>query len=105
MDTRSFPTHALPVRTPAEARVAAALRGILTEASGWKAGVLLLTYRRPDAASDEVSMAHALGLVSLESALDVVMMVRRLRMLADELEQFVQGKQRTRERTGAGAPT
>ena len=85
------PSHVPPVRSPAEARVADALRSILTEASGWKAGLLLCTYRRPEAGEREVSMTHALGMTAPGAALDLVLMVERLRTLAAELEAFIRG--------------
>lgn len=85
------PSHWPPTQTPAEARVAEAMSRVLTPESGWRSALLLCTYRRPGTSDRDVSMTHAIGMQTPLAALDVVMMVRRLRLLADELEAFLPG--------------
>ena len=77
--------------TPAELRIHAELARLLAPDTGFRAGVLVLTYKR-DPAAEGLNFATTVQMTGLDTALDVVMMIRRLRGLADELEAVVKGQ-------------
>lgn len=78
--------------TPAERRVMAELARLLGPETGFRAGVLVLTYKR-DPAEEGLNFASTIQVAGKDAALDAVMLIRRLRMLADELEAVVKGRQ------------
>lgn len=76
-------------QTPQQKRAIEFFTPLFGEGSEWRAGVLVLTYRRPDAGERDVSMTHVIAMQGAESALDIVLLEQRLRTLADELAAFI----------------
>lgn len=78
--------------TSAQMFVHAELAKLLAPGSRWRAGAIILSYRTEAASDRECNIANAIGMQNEGCALDIVMLIKRLRGLANELEEVVQGK-------------
>lgn len=87
-------------RTEAEKLVAEEVARVLGEGKRWRAAVLIVSYKRPTDGERDVHLANAFAMRNKEAALDVVMMIKRLRTLADELDQVVRGERPLPEQEG-----
>lgn len=76
--------------SPAARRSQEMLASVLTQSKEFRAGVVVLSYRRPGASEQEVSFGHSIGLSSEEGARDFVLLAQTLRRIADQLDQLVQ---------------
>lgn len=79
------------MRTKAENHVGAVARE-LVEQGGYGVVAIVATYREPGSGERDRRLANAILMSGPEAALDAVMLIRRLRTLADELEATVRGQ-------------
>jgi hypothetical protein len=62
------------------------LSEVLLPESEFRAGLVVLSYRRPGAGDRQVSFGHATGMRAADGALDLVLMASTLRQIADQLD-------------------
>lgn len=80
-------------RTAAEKFATEKLAECLTDDGPYRTGVLLLSYASELADKDcRIAGGFAMATVNLESAVDLIHMMKRLRGLADEIEALVNGR-------------
>lgn len=80
------------MRTPAESAVAAEALRLLGDNTKWRVVAVIATYKKPSDGELDVNITNAVAMRSKEAALDYVMLIKRLRTLADELEQVAKGE-------------
>lgn len=91
-------------RTAAQIEVEAVLgRLLFSPGTQWRAAAVICSHRREGDAEGDVSIANAIGMADSGAALDVVILVRRLRGLADELEEVIHGKRAIASSSGEPA--
>lgn len=81
------------MKTVAERAVAHEVNRLLGDDQQWRVVALVATYKRPTDGERECHIANAVGMRTKECTLDYVMLIRRLRSLADELERIARGEQ------------
>ena len=79
-------------RTTAEKYVIDELGGFLSGDQPYRVGFLLLSYADPGDGQSRIAGGLAMNEVNVGSAIDLVMMIKRLRGLADELDGIVAGR-------------
>lgn len=75
--------------SPASQRAQKMLTDLFTEPNDYRAGVVVLSYRRPGAGERDVSFGHAALMRTSDGAIDFVLMSKTLRELADQLDAVV----------------